>query len=98
MARTAITANDKLEFIQAIIESDVFTKSDDKAIRIMQQIINDAKNKIATQTVNSMDKAARKEGKYISNKLESIKVARQFKALDENSITAAIAREIGLDF
>jgi hypothetical protein len=83
MARSPITASDKLDFVQTIIAADVFTKDNEKAIRILQSIIDDAKNKIATQTVNNMDRAARKEGKYISNKLEAIKVARKFKAADE---------------
>jgi hypothetical protein len=98
MARSPITASDKLDFVQTIIAADVFTKDNEKAIRILQSIIDDAKNKIATQTVNDMDRAARKEGKYISNKLEAIKVARKFKAADEETILGAMAREIGLDF
>jgi glutathionylspermidine synthase len=98
MARSAITANDKLDFVQAIIASDTFTKSDDKAIRILQQIIDDAKHKIATQTINEMDRNARKDGKFISNKSEAIKVARKFQVADQDTILAAMAREIGLDF
>ena len=98
MTRSALTANDKIDFVQAIIAADVFTKDNEKAIRILQSIIDDAKNKIATQTVNEMDRNARKEGKYISNKLEAIKVARTFAVVDETTILGAMAREIGLDF
>jgi hypothetical protein len=98
MARTPITTDDKFDFVIAILESDVFTAKDEKAIRILQQIIDDAKYKVARKTVQTMDREARKQGKFISNMTEATKVASKFKALDENSITAAIAREMGLDF
>jgi len=98
MARTAVTSEDKFDFVIAILESDVFTPQDEKAIRIMQEIINDAKYRVARKTVQSMDREARKQGKFISNMTEATKVASKFKALDENSVTAAIARELGLDF
>ena len=98
MARTAITPDDKFDFVIAIIESDVFTAKDDKAVRMLQQIIDDAKYLVARKTVQAMDREARKDGKFISNMTEAIKVASKFKALDENTVTAAIAREMGLDF
>jgi hypothetical protein len=98
MTRSPITADDKFEFIIAILESDVFSAKDEKAIRIMQQIIDDAKYKVARKTVQAMDREARKEGKFISNMTEATKVASKFKAMPENTIVAAIAREIGLDF
>lgn len=98
MARTPITPEDKFDFVIAIIESDVFTAQDEKAIRLLQQIIDEAKFKVARKTVQSMDREARKQGKFISNMTEATKVASKFKALDENSVTAAIARELGLDF
>ena len=98
MARKSITTEDKFAFVAAIIEADVFTAKDETAIRILQGIIDDAKHRFATKTIEEMDRKARAEGKYISNKFEAVKVARQFKAIDENSITAAIARELGLDF
>jgi hypothetical protein len=98
MARTPVTSEDKFDFVIAILESDVFTPQDEKAIRIMQEIINDAKYRVARKTVQSMDREARKQGKFISNMTEATKVASKFKALDENSVTAAIARELGLDF
>jgi len=94
----AVTSEDRIAFVAAIIEADVFTKEDTAAIQILQGIINDTKTRMATKAIAAMDKEARKEGKYVSNKFEAIKAARQFKAIDENTITAAIARELGLDF
>lgn len=98
MTRSRITSDDKFDFVIAIIESDVFTAKDEKAIRLLQQIIDEAKYKVARTTVQTIDREARKEGKFVGNMTEAIKVASKFKALPENTVTASIAREMGLDF
>lgn len=91
-----VSAVDKMQFVQNVIMSDIFNSSNEFAVAILQQLVDDAKKEVATKFVNKQDAEARKSGKMVANKKDAIKNATSKLSFDEDSIYGAYARELGV--
>lgn len=91
-----VTASQKLAFVEKVIASDIFNSSEVAAVAILQQLVDDAKKEFATGWVNNQDADARKVGKMVANKKEAIKVAASKLNFDKDTVSGAMARELGV--
>jgi hypothetical protein len=91
-----VTASQKLAFVEKIIASDVFNSSEVAAVAILQQLVDDAKKEIATNKVKQLDAHYRLEGKTIGNKKQMIEMAIRGLDFDTDTVSGAIARELGV--
>jgi hypothetical protein len=94
--KNKVTADQKLVFVNKIIVSDIFNSLDGSAVTILQQLIDSAKKEIAMENVNKLDKQFRQEGKTIGNKNKVIKMAIAQLNFDSDTVSGAMARELGV--
>jgi hypothetical protein len=98
MNANKVTPDQKLAFVEKIIMSDIFDSSEVAAVAILQKLVDDAKNQIATKSVNKLDKQFRESGRMISDKNKVKQMAIKALDLDSDTIFGAYARELGVKF
>ena len=94
--KNKVTADQKLVFVNKIIVSDIFNSLDGSAVTILQQLVDSAKKEIATQNVEKLDQQLRQEGKTIANKNKIVKMAIGQLNFDSDTVSGAMARELGV--
>ena len=94
--KNKVTANQKLAFVEKIIAADIFNSSEVAAVAILQQLVDSAKNEIATKSVNKLDKQFRESGRMIADKNKVKEMALRALDSDSDTVFGAYARELGV--
>ena len=94
--KNKVTANQKLAFVEKIIAADIFDSSEVAAVAILQQLVDSAKNEIATKSVNKLDKQFRESGRMIADKNKVKEMALRALDSDSDTVFGAYARELGV--